>query len=230
LDEESGEVEVLKELIGKEESNGWKEWTMNDGAIDPQGRFWVGECDLTGLSGFIQGQDLKGKGRGRLWRYDVDGSVKEMQKGLLCGNGIGWSPDGKYMFLNDSGGHLLWRYDFDGNTGDISNQKVLFDGLPGQSRSVLNDGMVIDQEGNLWIAIWYDHTIGVFSPEGKPLKKITFPAKCITCPAWGGENNDVLFVVSGQAWNETLPEGDEGGHVFKFKAEVKGMINHEFAG
>jgi sugar lactone lactonase YvrE len=102
LDEETGEVEVLKELIGEEESKGWTEWTMNDGAVDPQGRFWVGECDLKGLSSFLpeNAEDLKGKGRGRLWRFDGDGSVKLMQTGLLCGNGIGWSPDGKYsMFV-----------------------------------------------------------------------------------------------------------------------------------
>jgi sugar lactone lactonase YvrE len=48
------------------------------------------------------------------------------------------------VFFNDSGGHRLWRYDFDGETGNISNQTVVFDGLPDKSRSVFNDGMVIE--------------------------------------------------------------------------------------
>lgn len=78
--------------------------------------------------------------------------------------------------------------------------------------------------------MWYDHCVIAYSPEGKPLKKITFPTKCVTCPTWGGEKNNVLFVTSGQAWNEELAEGDEGGHVFKYEAGVEGIKNYEFDG
>jgi len=33
--------------------------------------------------------------KGRLWRYDPDGKLHQMESGVICGNGIGWSPDNK---------------------------------------------------------------------------------------------------------------------------------------
>jgi sugar lactone lactonase YvrE len=33
--------------------------------------------------------------KGRLWRYDPDGSLYEMASGLICGNAVEWSPDNK---------------------------------------------------------------------------------------------------------------------------------------
>jgi len=35
------------------------------------------------------------KPKGRLWRYHPDGSLHQMESGVICGNGIGWSPDDK---------------------------------------------------------------------------------------------------------------------------------------
>ena len=96
LDEMTGEVEVLKELIEKEDR---EEMTMNDGGVDPQGRFWVGSVDLKALMAVLGGEKLpKGYGepRGKLWSYEADGTVTVRQTGITCGNGIGWSPDGKY--------------------------------------------------------------------------------------------------------------------------------------
>jgi sugar lactone lactonase YvrE len=36
-----------------------------------------------------------GEPKGRLWRYDPDGSLHEIANGFVCGNGIDWSPDNK---------------------------------------------------------------------------------------------------------------------------------------
>jgi sugar lactone lactonase YvrE len=74
-----------------------------------------------------------------------------------------------------------------------------------------------------------DTSIEVYDPEGKHLKDITFSGKNITCPTWGGNNLDLLFVISGRR----EPDGiDEGGVVFRYKVSngPKGTIKHEFAG
>jgi sugar lactone lactonase YvrE len=96
LDENTGEVKVLKELIGKEDR---EEMTMNDGCVDPQGRLWIGSVDLKALRAGLGREKLSegyGGPRGKLWRYESDGTVTVMETGITCGNGIGWSPDGKY--------------------------------------------------------------------------------------------------------------------------------------
>lgn len=86
----TGEVEVRKELIG----NGVKGCMMNDGAVDAQGRLWIGEVDLHALNIYSKGEEGP-RPRGRLWRIEVDGEARVMANGIMVGNGIGWSPDGK---------------------------------------------------------------------------------------------------------------------------------------
>jgi sugar lactone lactonase YvrE len=158
LDEETGAVTVLKELFGKEMIG---ERSMNDGGVDPQGRFWIGEADIKALRAGMGGDPLEegyGAPRGRLWRYS-DGTCTAMDDGITCANGIGWSPDGRFsmqlpaikdgwrdlltweVFFNDSGPQILWRWDFDQETGNISNKTKIIDGL---ATGVLNDGMVIE--------------------------------------------------------------------------------------
>jgi sugar lactone lactonase YvrE len=98
LDEKTGEVTVLKKLI---EDEGRESMTMNDGGVDPQGRFWIGEVDLTGLRTYLRDKLPEGyESRGNLWRYEKDGTCTVMETGIMCGNGIGWSPDGKHSKWN----------------------------------------------------------------------------------------------------------------------------------
>jgi sugar lactone lactonase YvrE len=149
------------------------------------------------------------------------------------------------VFFNDSGAQITWRYDFDGKTGTISNKTNIIDRLPD---GVLNDGMVVEyafhpkplvfmfelipesENSNLWIAMWMQHCAMVYSPEGKPLKKITFAAKCVTCPTWGGEHNNILFMASALPLVEEAAPDDEGSQMFRYKTAEKGVANYEFAG
>ena len=78
--------------------------------------------------------------------------------------------------------------------------------------------------------MWMDHSLIKYSPEGKALQKITFPAKCMTCPTWGGEHNDILYLTSAQPLVEKAAPGDEGGQMFRYKPGVQGLLKNEFAG
>lgn len=66
---------------------------MNDGKVDPQGRFWAGTMDM----------DARPE-RGTLYRLDAVRGVAPITDGLTIPNGIDWSPDGRTMYLADSGG------------------------------------------------------------------------------------------------------------------------------
>ena len=65
---------------------------MNDGACDPQGRFWAGTMAYD-----------ESPGAGALYRLELDGSCTTVLTGLTISNGIGWSPDASTMYLSDSG-------------------------------------------------------------------------------------------------------------------------------
>jgi len=85
------------------------------------------------------------------------------------------------------------------------------------------------EEGNIWVAIFAAGCVNVYSPDGKLIKNITFPAKGITCPGWGGKDNNVLFASSGNYLEKgEKVEGSEEGHMFSFEAGVKGMPNVKF--
>lgn len=94
IDEETGKMEVVKEIIPTDQRD---ELRFNDGGIDAKGRFWLAEIDKKAMAyGPNKLPESYGTPRGRLWRYDPDGSLHLMvENGLICGNGLGFSPDSK---------------------------------------------------------------------------------------------------------------------------------------
>ncbi|GME34711.1 hypothetical protein BP6252_06437 [Neofusicoccum parvum] len=230
LDEASGALEVVREIVPRAERG---ERRMNDGGVDAAGRFWVAEIDLVAAAYGGPGRLPEGYGvpRGRLWRFDPEGGggLKEMETGLVCGNGVGWSPDDRTMYLNDSAQGLVYAYDFDLTSGELSNKRILVDrrGSYGEP-----DGMVVDTDGNLWIAVYASDRVMVFSPQGEHLRDVLLPARNPTCTTWGGQDFDILFITTASDRANESDENDEGGHMFKYKPDggVKGFAKHEFAG
>ncbi|KAK2785269.1 hypothetical protein FQN53_007845 [Emmonsiellopsis sp. PD_33] len=227
LDEATGKFEVVKEIIPTAQRD---ELRFNDGGVDAKGRFWLAEIDKKAMAyGPNKLPASYGEPRGRLWRYDPDGSLHEMEKGIICGNGLAWSPDNKTMYFNDSVAMIVYAYDFDLESGNISNRRILID-----RRSTYGepDGMVVDTDGNLWIAVFDSDRVMVFSPEGKHLKDIIFTARNMACTTWGGRNWDIIFVATGKDRNPEPRQVDDGGHMFLYKpaAGIKGQPKFEFAG
>lgn len=94
IDEATGKLDVVKEIIPTSQRD---ELRFNDGGIDAKGRFWLAEIDKKAMAfGPNRLPASYGIPRGRLWRYDPDGSLHLMvSEGVICGNGLGWSPDNK---------------------------------------------------------------------------------------------------------------------------------------
>lgn len=94
VDEQTGKLEVVKEIIPTDQRD---ELRFNDGGIDAKGRFWLAEIDKKAMAyGANKLPASYGTPRGRLWRYDPDGSLHLMvDEGIICGNGLGFSPDNK---------------------------------------------------------------------------------------------------------------------------------------
>jgi sugar lactone lactonase YvrE len=94
LDEETGKLEVLKEIIPTDQRD---EKRFNDGGVDAKGRFWLAEIDKRAMAYGVGGlPESYGTPKGRVWRYDPDGSLHLMvEEGIVCGNGVAWSPDNK---------------------------------------------------------------------------------------------------------------------------------------
>lgn len=180
-------------------SNGMR---CNDAKADREGRIWFSTMVDDGIS----------MPHGGLYTI-IDDKIMCMQETKL-GNGLAWNKDNTKFYFNDSIEHKVFIYDYDINTGLISNRKVLseIDGIP--------DGMAIDDNDNLFIAIWGGNRIEVRdSISGKILDIINIPTNLVTSCTFSGENYDELIITTA-----SLSELDEyAGKVFKLKTNYKGL-------
>jgi sugar lactone lactonase YvrE len=194
---------------------------FNDGAVDPQGRFWGGTM--------YEGPETNEATEGRLYRLDVDGSVHVMETGMTISNGLGWSPDLKTMYLTDTLRRLIYAYDFDPASGAIDHRRVFVDSA---SEVGYPDGMTVDSEGGVWSARWGGWKITRYDPAGKVEQEITLPVECPTSCAFGGEGLNELYITS--AWTALTDKQRQqqplAGDVFHLDTKVKGRASWQFAG
>ncbi len=158
---------------------------MNDGAVDPQGRFWVGSMST-----------VRESGQGTLYRFDPDGSLHTMLTGVTTSNGIDWSPDGRLMYYVDTRTLRIDVFDFDGATGAIAGRRPFVD-LAGETGRP--DGLIVDGEGGVWVALWEGGAIRRYDARGRLDRTVTLPVTCPTKCAFGGPSLEDLFVTSASA-------------------------------
>ena len=176
----------------------------NDAKADPKGRFWFGSTVCDGVH-----EDC-----GNLFCLDR-GELKVMQENTKLSNGMAWNSAKNRFFFSDTTGGGVYAYDYDGETGKISNRELLFSVDNG-----LSDGMCIDSQDGLWVAVWgggkIEHRSSV---TGEKLGEISVDAKNVTSCCFFGENMDTLLIT-------TSGSGQHGAHdgcLFTCKVDVKGV-------
>ena len=209
---DTGEIAVLAEPEADRPGN-----RFNDGKCDSRGRLWVGSLAIN-----------TEPGRGRLWRIDADGAATLMEDGLHISNGLGWSPDDKTFYFTD-GPRTIWAYDFDVEAGTISNRRPFVEFGPGDG---VPDGLTVDADGHVWVAIWDGWAVRRYTPEGRVERTISLPVPRPTSCTFGGPNLDRLFVTTARIRLSAkhLAEAPLSGSVLALDAGVTGQENRTFAG
>lgn len=176
---------------------------MNDGACDPQGRFWAGTLAHD-----------ESPGAGVLYRLELDGTCTTVLDGLTISNGIDWSPDGATMYLSDSGEGTIDAFDFDGFTGDIAARRTI---ARVTEAGVAPDGLTVDAAGDLWVALWGGGRLHRYSPDGALLATVEMPVDRPTACAFGGPDCATLFVTTARhGLDEATVAGQpDAGRVFR---------------
>ena len=95
-------------------------------------------------------------------RLELDGSVTVVRDDVSISNGPAWSPDGRTMYLDDSGRSVLLAYDVDPSSGDLSGERVLVEFAQGAG-----DGLAVDDEGHLWVAVFGGSAVHRYDPAGR---------------------------------------------------------------
>jgi sugar lactone lactonase YvrE len=176
---------------------------LNDGAVDPDGRFVVGSL----------AQDDR-QGHEVLVRLEADRGLTSIDTDLNLSNGMDWTPEGTFCSIDTVPG-VVWARDYR-SLGERRELMRLTDGQP--------DGMTIDRDGNLWIAIWGGGRVECRSPGGELLAVVETGAPHTTSVAFAGPALDVLVITSATDGLDAaaLADAPDSGRIFTADVGVTG--------
>lgn len=204
LDPESGATGTLLGEIDGEPIAG-----INDIFPDGKGGLWFGTAQ-TVLSGPDGPPPMT-----KLYRFDPDGTPTLLWEGLKVANGIGLSPDGKRLYLNES---WLGTYAYDLRPdGSLADRTLLSDRAD-------CDGLAVDREGGVWIACFETGAILRVLPDGTR-EEFAVPARNVTSLCFGGADGRDLFVATGDGLDD-LMQGRlpvKTASLFHARSEVAGL-------
>lgn len=192
---------------------------FNDGKCDPSGRFWAGTLSY----------ELE-EGAGNLYCLDSDLNVNLKLQSLTIPNGMAWNSGKDKFYFIDTPTRDICSFDYDGSSGEISNREVIrsidsSEGFP--------DGMTIDEEDGLWIALYGGGKVIRIDPvSGTTLFEIDLPVPKITSCIFGGPGFDELYITTAREHmsEEEITRIPLSGSLFKAKLPFRGIPVSRFAG
>lgn len=192
------------------------DFRMNDGKADPVGRVWGATIAMDGA-----------QPAGVLYRLDADWTIEPQLTELTIPNGIGWSPDGSRMYFTDSTWGRIDVFAYDLETGAIADGRTFVE-IPQEAG--LSDGLTIDEDGCLWVALWCGGAVHRYTPDGRLDTVVRIPAGQATSCVFGGADGRDLFITSA---NIDLTERDRADHprsgrVFTCRPGVVGLATTAF--
>lgn len=214
LDPQTGEIEPIvdpeQDLPGNR---------FNDGGVDPAGRFWAGTIAFDTAPGAAS-----------LYRLDPELRFQSMLSGVTISNGIAWSADARTMYYIDTPTHQIHAFDYALESGSLTNRRSV---VEIDARLGHPDGMAIDSDGMLWVALWGSSQVVRFDPRsGRQLDCVRLPASNVTSCAFGGPKLDQLFITTARAFisEAELASQPHAGDLFVAEVGVSGLPQAVFAG
>jgi sugar lactone lactonase YvrE len=155
---------------------------MNDGNVDPAGRYLAGSMAYDAAPGAAA-----------LYRLDTDRSLHTVLTGVTVSNGLDWSPDGTLCYYVDTPTRRVDVFDYDVRTGALSGRRTFADtsGLPG-----VPDGLTVDAGGEVWVAFWGGSRVVRFDTGGRAVQTVHLPVTQVTSCAFGGPDLDQLYITT----------------------------------
>jgi len=190
---------------------------FNDGKCDVRGRLWLGTMDKENEQAPI----------GSLYVFDCLQSVTQVLAGVTVSNGLCWNAEETKFYYIDSPSREIVSFNYNPEKLTLSNRNVVFkiasDAYP--------DGMTIDEEGMLWVALWDGYAVIRINPHnGDLLETVDIPCKKVTSACFGGEHLDELYITTASL---DMSENDwkmypNSGCCFKYRPGVKGFSSNTF--
>lgn len=190
---------------------------FNDAKTDRAGRIWAGTMSLDASMP-----------SGSLYCFDTPTRARAVDGGFQVSNGLGWSADDRTFYFTDSGLGVVFAYDFDLERGTLSNRRVFLQFPPSEGKP---DGLAVDSEGTVWIALWDGWRVAGYDPKGKLVREIDMPVPRPTCCCFGGEDKKTLYITTASIRlpASVLEEAPLSGGLFSIRMDVPGQEVAEVA-
>ncbi|MGF1484219.1 MAG: SMP-30/gluconolactonase/LRE family protein [Opitutales bacterium] len=210
LDVDTNEITPLTDPEGDQPDN-----RFNDGKAGPDGRLYAGTmAKNAGGAFYVLERDAQ--------------TYRKLFDGVTCSNGLAWSADERLFYYIDTPTGRVDVFAFDKENGTLSNRRTCFE-IPKDKGHP--DGMCIDDEGMLWVALWSGWGVRRYHPgTGEELAFIELPAQNVTCPAFGGSDFKTLYISTALAPESEREKQPESGGIFAVDLEVSGPAPFLFDG
>lgn len=176
LDPETGRTELLVPVEPDRPEN-----RMNDAKVDGRGRAWAGTMaydklpENAGLYRIAGGEATCAVGR------------------LTISNGPAIDEERGLMYLADTGPGCVDVFDFDLEAGTISGRRPFLDF---SEEGSWPDGMTVDDEGMLWIAVGRTGAVRRFQQDGRLDGAVELETSNPTSVAFGGADGGDLYITT----------------------------------
>ena len=189
---------------------------FNDAACDARGRLWAGTMSTE-----------RRTGAAALYRVTPEGEVTVALPGATISNGLDWDLDATRLYYVDSTTQRIDAIDFDLDRGLLGTRRTFAeidarDGLP--------DGLAVDAEGGVWVALFGGGRIRRHRPDGRLDLDVPVPVTNPTSVAFGGPGLGDLYVTSAKhrLSPEQLAREPLAGSLLRLRPGVRGRLPHRF--
>lgn len=175
----------------------------NDAKIGPDGNLWVGIMDYDAT-----------EGNGSLWRISRSGDAQQLLAGLTIPNGMDWWDD-QFWFV-DGPAEVITQYRWSNSGIEKTGQVFSTNGTP--------DGLVIDSNGELWLALWGEGRVDHLNSVGEVVDSISVASPHSTSLCFAGNDLKTLVMTSARfaMTQEALDANPNSGDLFTLRAPVSG--------
>ena len=188
--EHDGTITVLADRFEGKRFN-----APNDVVIARDGAVWFTDPGY-GIGNNYEGDRAEPEMPNRGYRVDgASGAIAVVADDLQRPNGLAFSPDGRLLYLVDSGAATMRVYGVDSSGTKLSGGRVFASGFaPG-----ITDGVRVDTEGHVWCSMgWADAKedgVRCYEPGGTLIGKIHLPETTANL-CFGGRRNNRLFIAA----------------------------------
>ena len=191
---------------------------FNVAACDARGRLWAGTMSMS-----------RRPGAAALYRVTVEGEITVAVRGATISNGLDWDLDGARLYYIDSTTQRIDAIDFDLDRGLLGTRRT-FASI--DERHGLPDGLAVDVEGGVWVALFGGRRIRRYRPDGALDLELPLPVSNPTSLAFGGPELSDLYVTTAKhrLSADQLAREPLAGSLLLLRPGVRGRLPHRFGG